>query len=150
MNGTICSPLILRLLFFCGVLTNQGCNFGGAPGKSGPGLDNTDPNSSTLEVPSDQNPENNDNFALPDETLSIDDEHRGCVTVDDCRAVYIDCSGCENACTGVNAAYETTYSGVLDCSAFDGPQCDYDCHPQFGLTALRCDAGKCRVETLLE
>ncbi|MBT6177308.1 MAG: hypothetical protein HOI23_08660 [Deltaproteobacteria bacterium] len=80
--------------------------------------------------------------------LVVDDSHRMCAEAADCRAVYIDCTNCEGGCEGVNSQFETAYEEALNCDGFSGPQCDYDCHPSFGLTQILCEEGLCVVREL--
>jgi len=80
--------------------------------------------------------------------LVVDDSHRMCAEAADCRAVYIDCTNCEGGCEGVNSQFETAYEEALSCDEFSGPQCDYDCHPSYGLTQLLCEEGLCVVREL--
>jgi hypothetical protein len=77
------------------------------------------------------------------ETLEIPANHRTCTTVSDCETVMIDCSFC--GCTGVQSQCAEAYEALLDCSAYTGPACDYDCRPEFGLTTLECVDGLCTV-----
>jgi hypothetical protein len=80
--------------------------------------------------------------------LEVAAEHRTCSDVGDCGAVYINCSACDGGCEGVNTQFETAYSEALECEGFDGPECDYDCHPSAGLTELLCDDGLCVIRPL--
>ena len=82
------------------------------------------------------------------ETVTVDEAHQGCETVEDCRAVYTDCSACEGGCAGVNADFEEDYVAALECDEYSGPVCDFDCHPQSGLTELLCDEGVCIIQAL--
>ena len=82
------------------------------------------------------------------ESITVHEVHQGCEAVDDCRAVYIDCSACEGACAGVHREFEDLYVAALDCGSYEGIQCDYDCHPQAGLTELHCRDGLCLIEAL--
>ena len=77
--------------------------------------------------------------------LYVPDEHRSCETVADCAAIYINCSVCGGGCTGVHATCAEAYAKLLECSGYEGPECDYDCHPTQGLTTLACVEGLCTV-----
>ena len=81
----------------------------------------------------------------PGEELEVNAGHQGCETVADCAAVYIGCGACEGHCGGVNASYTSLYEEALVCDNYQGPECDFDCHPDFGLTELICDNGQCAL-----
>jgi hypothetical protein len=85
---------------------------------------------------------------MSSENVEINDEHRACETAEDCRGFYSGCSSCPDACGAVNEAYVEVYAGALDCSNYMGPVCDFDCHPDNGLTEVACENNLCVLNTL--
>ncbi|MBR57029.1 MAG: hypothetical protein CMH54_03110 [Myxococcales bacterium] len=81
----------------------------------------------------------------PSQTVAVSNEHRACSSVDDCVAITVGCSLCGGDCTGVQSQCGEAYQALLDCSGYSGPECDYDCRPEMGLTTLDCVDGLCTV-----
>ena len=84
----------------------------------------------------------------PSERVSTQPGHDYCDTVDDCVAIYTGCGNCENDCAAINTDLEGAYEGLLNCEAYDGPECDFDCHPDSGLTRLTCENNRCLIRDL--
>ena len=87
-----------------------------------------------------------DASAGPNWSIEVANEHRICTQTTECVGIYVHCSNCalEN-CEGVHKDQASIYENQLNCAGFEGPECDYDCHPDQGLTQVLCDDGLCRV-----
>ncbi|MEL6178182.1 MAG: hypothetical protein AAFS10_04470 [Myxococcota bacterium] len=84
----------------------------------------------------------------PGESLEVNNDHRTCTTDADCVSVYTGCGACEGECQGVMADYAQAYGEALSCENYQGPECDFDCDPSFGLTELSCQQGLCTIATI--
>lgn len=149
MIRQFCAPVMITLMVVGCALITHGCGEDEQAHVEGdPVIGGSDAQSGQSDGASSENPGNNGDPVVHGSSVDVDDSHRSCATVEDCVAVYTDCSSCEGACTGVNQDYELQYTAALDCSEYDGPVCDYDCHPRAGLTELKCIEGLCSVEEL--
>ena len=104
----------------------------------------TDPGTGEVSDPSLCDPSDLEGM-VPDKVVNVSEEHRACTSVDDCIAIAINCSHCEGGCTGVQSTCAEAYGALLDCSDYKGPECDYECLPEGGLTVLECLNGLCTV-----
>ena len=84
----------------------------------------------------------------PQWAIEVNDAHRVCSQTEDCVGIYVNCSNCslEN-CEGIHKDHASLYANQLDCEGFDGPECDYDCHPNQGLTEVVCENDLCQVKS---
>ncbi len=79
----------------------------------------------------------------PGTQLEVVASHQECETADDCAAVVTGCGLCDGDCAGVRPEHVAAYEEALVCDAYDGPECDFDCRPEFGLTRLVCIENVC-------
>jgi len=79
-------------------------------------------------------------------SIEVDDAHRACEETSECVGIYVHCSNCalEN-CEGVHKDHASNYENLLNCAGFDGPECDWDCHPISGLTQVVCENRTCKI-----
>ncbi|MFT6399868.1 MAG: hypothetical protein ACJAYU_004638 [Bradymonadia bacterium] len=83
----------------------------------------------------------------PGSRLEVIASHQECETDDDCAVVIVGCGMCDGDCAGVSPEHVPGYEEALTCEGFDGPECDFDCRPEFGLTRLRCIENTCGIVT---
>lgn len=88
-----------------------------------------------------------DPIVTPGSRLEVIASHQECETVDDCAAVVIGCGLCDDDCAGVSLEHMQVYEDALTCEGFQGPECDFDCRPEFGLTRLVCIENVCGLVT---
>lgn len=66
---------------------------------------------------------------------------RGCSSDADCISIKLDCS--QLTCSGLNRTQRAFYAAPIDCRGYTGEMGNYDCDPQFGIEAPRCQEGCC-------
>jgi hypothetical protein len=79
----------------------------------------------------------------PGGPLQVAPADRTCTADPDCTAILTLCSMCEGACTGVRLDRASQYDGRLDCKAYQGKMCNYDCRPEYKAEQPRCVSGRC-------